>query len=72
MRATETNLNLPTHKGHGLKNAKSMIIIFHHHKLDNYILELRYNKNRRLTNIKAQVIGQVCLRENLFQQRGFH
>ncbi len=27
------------------------------HKLNNNILEVRYNKNRQLTNVKAQVIG---------------
>lgn len=28
-----------------------------HHKLDNNILEIRYNKNRHLTGLKSQIIG---------------
>ena len=46
--------------GHGLKPSEKQIhrkYFIDTHKLNNNILELRYNKNRHLTNVKTQVIG---------------
>ena len=46
--------------GHGLKPSEKVIhrkYFIDTHKLNNNILEVRYNKNRHLTNVKTQVIG---------------
>jgi len=46
--------------GHGLKPSEKQIhrkYFIDTHKLNNNILEVRYNKNRHLTNVKTQVIG---------------
>lgn len=49
-----------TKVGHGLKPSEKQIhrkYFIDTHKLNNNILEVRYNKNRHLTNVKTQVIG---------------
>jgi translation elongation factor EF-1beta len=49
-----------TKQGHGLKPSEKVIhrkYFIDTHKLNNNILEVRYNKNRHLTNVKTQVIG---------------
>jgi hypothetical protein len=46
--------------GHGLKPSEKQIhrkYFIDTHKLNNNVLEVRYNKNRHLTNVKTQVIG---------------
>ena len=51
---------LPIIKGTGLKPSEKQIhrkYFIDTHKLNNNILEVRYNKNRHLTNVKTQVIG---------------
>jgi hypothetical protein len=51
---------LETKEGHGLKPSEKQIhrkYFIDTHKLNNNILEVRYNKNRHLTNVKTQVIG---------------
>jgi hypothetical protein len=60
--ATVTDMStLPESKvGHGLKPSEKQIhrkYFIDTHKLNNNILEVRYNKNRHLTNVKTQVIG---------------
>jgi hypothetical protein len=58
---TEVNLpTLPKKKGTGLKQTEKQIskkYFIDKNKLDNNILEVRYNKNRHLTGIKTQIIG---------------
>jgi len=47
-------------EGHGLKPSEKQIhrkYFIDTHKLNNNVLEIRYNKNRHLTNVKTQVIG---------------
>ena len=47
-------------EGHGLKPTEKQIhkkYFIDTHKLNNNVLEIRYNKNRHLTNVKSQVIG---------------
>ena len=49
-----------TKEGHGLKSTEKQIhkkYFIDTHKLNNNVLEIRYNKNRHLTNIKTQVVG---------------
>jgi hypothetical protein len=49
-----------TKVGHGLKPSEKVIhrkYFIDTHKLNNNVLEVRYNKNRHLTNVKTQVIG---------------
>jgi hypothetical protein len=49
-----------TKEGHGLKPTEKNIhkkYFIDTHKLNNNVLEIRYNKNRHLTNIKTQVVG---------------
>ena len=49
-----------TKNGHGLKPTEKQIhkkYFIDTHKLNNNVLEIRYNKNRHLTNVKTQVIG---------------
>jgi len=49
-----------TKEGHGLKPTEKFIhrkYFIDTHKLNNNVLEIRYNKNRHLTNVKTQVIG---------------
>jgi translation elongation factor EF-1beta len=49
-----------TKVGHGLKPSEKVIhkkYFIDLHKLHNNVLEVRYNKNRHLTNVKTQVIG---------------
>ena len=51
-----------TEEGNGLKTTEKAIhkkYFIDTHKLHNNVLEIRYNKNRHLTNVKTQVIG--CL-----------
>jgi hypothetical protein len=46
--------------GHGLKPSEKIVhrkYFIDTHKLNNNVLEVRYNKNRHLTNVKTQVIG---------------
>jgi hypothetical protein len=46
--------------GHGIKPSEKQIhrkYFIDTHKLNNNVLEVRYNKNRHLTNVKTQVIG---------------
>ncbi len=47
-------------EGYGLKPTEKQIhkkYFIDTHKLNNNVLEIRYNKNRHLTNVKSQVIG---------------
>ena len=47
-------------EGHGLKPTEKVIhkkYFIDTHKLHNNVLEIRYNKNRHLTNVKTQVVG---------------
>ena len=47
-------------EGNGLKPTEKQIhkkYFIDTHKLNNNVLEIRYNKNRHLTNVKTQVIG---------------
>ena len=49
-----------TKEGYGLKPTEKQIhkkYFIDTHKLNNNVLEIRYNKNRHLTNVKSQVIG---------------
>ena len=49
-----------TVEGHGLKPTEKVIhkkYFIDTHKLHNNVLEIRYNKNRHLTNVKTQVVG---------------
>ena len=49
-----------TIKGNGLKPTEKQIhkkYFIDTHKLNYNVLEIRYNKNRHLTNVKTQVIG---------------
>ena len=54
------NTVVETKEDHGLKPTEKVIYrkyFIDNHKLNNNVLEIRYNKNRHLTNIKTQVIG---------------
>jgi hypothetical protein len=58
--SAETQYNDLRKEGHGLKPSEKVIhrkYFIDTHKLNNNILEVRYNKNRHLTNVKTQVIG---------------
>ncbi len=51
---------LPKKKGHGLRPMEKQIhnkYFIDTNKLNNNVLEVRYNKNRHLTGIKIQIIG---------------
>jgi hypothetical protein len=61
--ATVVEVTLPKlskKKGHGLKPTEKQIhkkYFIDTNKLNNNVLEVRYNKNRHLTGIKTQIIG---------------
>ena len=71
-----------TKVGHGLKPSEKQIhrkYFIDTHKLNNNILEVRYNKNRHLTNIKTQVIGNGVkniihniINDNNMNQKDYH
>ena len=71
-----------TKVGHGLKPSEKQIhrkYFIDTHKLNNNILEVRYNKNRHLTNVKTQVIGNGVkniihniINDNNMNQNDYH
>jgi hypothetical protein len=71
-----------TKVGHGLKPSEKVIhrkYFIDTHKLNNNILEVRYNKNRHLTNVKTQVIGHgvkniihSIINDNNMNQNDYH
>ena len=73
---------LPIKEGHGLKPSEKQIhrkYFIDTHKLNNNILEVRYNKNRHLTNVKTQVIGNGVkniihniINDNNMNQNDYH
>ena len=73
---------LPIKEGHGLKPSEKVIhkkYFIDTHKLNNNVLEVRYNKNRHLTNVKTQVIGNGVkniihniINDNNMNQNDYH
>ena len=71
-----------TKAGHGLKPSEKQIhrkYFIDTHKLNNNVLEVRYNKNRHLTNVKTQVIGNGVkniihniINDNNMNQNDYH
>ena len=71
-----------TKEGHGLKPSEKQIhrkYFIDTHKLNNNVLEVRYNKNRHLTNVKTQVIGNGVksiihniINDNNMNQKDYH
>ena len=69
-------------KGDGLKPSEKVIhrkYFIDTHKLHNNVLEVRYNKNRHLTNVKTQVIGNGVkniihniINDNNMNQNDYH
>jgi hypothetical protein len=71
-----------TKVGQGLKASEKILnkkYFIDTHKLNNNILEVRYNKNRHLTNVKTQVIGHgvkniihSIINDNNMNQNEYH